>query len=142
MDRNFRDVSKNSEDEECAVCYDTLGDVKPLECGHRIHSLCLEKHFRAECPVCRTHQSRVAPKGKFPKSSPGRSIRYISSTAQEETIVISIKGAFSQKDKEIIEMILTKKHRGERLTKAQTQDYTSSMKRIGDFNVTKTDTIL
>lgn len=123
-------------DEECAICYEPLGDVKPLGCGHRIHTVCLEKHFKAECPVCRTGQTRVVPKGKVPKSSPGRSVRYISSTAHEEKIVIFSKRECSARDKDIIEDVLTKKHRGEIISKQQMNMYVKSMKLIGDFTVT------
>lgn len=120
--------------EECPVCYEDLKDVKPLDCGHKIHTTCLEKHFKAECPICRSSHRRIAPKGKAPKSSAGRSTRYISSTAKDEIIVIKAKNA-DEEDKKLIEYVLTKKHRGETLTSQENKQYKDAMIRVGNFKI-------
>lgn len=120
----------------CPVCYEHLIDgVEILECGHSIHITCLEKHFKAECPLCRKYQAKVRPKGKMPKSSPGRSTRYISSTAYDEIISILPKKECSIEDIRMIEDVLTKKHRGEKPGKRQNILYMDAMKRVGTFSV-------
>jgi hypothetical protein len=66
-------------------------------------------------------------------------MRYISPMAAEEKIIISVDPggtSSSPEDKRIVEMILTKKHRGEHLTKELSNQYVSAMKRIGSFRVT------
>jgi hypothetical protein len=120
----------------CPICYDPLVDVEALDCGHKIHTACLEKHFKAECPICRKKHTRVKPKGIPPKSSPGRSVRYVSPAASHEKVVISVKGLCSDSDRSTVETILTKKHRGEPISKHNNNIYTSAMKRIGDFSMT------
>jgi hypothetical protein len=40
---------------ECPICYESLENEKtPLNCGHWIHINCVKKHFRPECPLCRS----------------------------------------------------------------------------------------
>ena len=39
---------------DCPVCYEELENEKPQVCGHVIHLDCLKKHFKPECPLCRT----------------------------------------------------------------------------------------
>lgn len=48
-------VSVNIEKpDECPVCFESLENQKtPLICGHWVHLSCIEKHFKAECPICR-----------------------------------------------------------------------------------------
>ena len=40
----------------CIICTESLDDLDmPLkECGHWIHPACVKKHFKPECPICRT----------------------------------------------------------------------------------------
>jgi len=39
--------------EECAICFEKLGDVPAFPCGHYIHLDCIKKHFKPECVICR-----------------------------------------------------------------------------------------
>lgn len=40
---------------ECTICYDLpLKEEDILPCGHRVHISCVQKQFKAECPLCRT----------------------------------------------------------------------------------------
>lgn len=121
--------------EECPVCYEHLGDVEALECGHRIHVACLEKHFRAECPVCRTPQTKVKPKGKMPRSSAGRSVRYVNPASANEKITIIICGKYAEEDKKYVEDVLTRKHRGEVLNKHDNEAYFACMMRLSSFSI-------
>jgi len=41
----------NQIENECPICLDPTTDI--LECGHKIHVKCVEKHFIPECPQCR-----------------------------------------------------------------------------------------
>lgn len=39
---------------ECNICYDLpLKEEDILPCGHRVHISCVQKQFKAECPLCR-----------------------------------------------------------------------------------------
>ncbi len=97
----------------CPICYD-LVDGDPLECGHYFHLECLEGHFKAECPSCKTPHTLVIPCGTMP--SPDRSRSYIRSTAHNEKIIVKIKGPHTPEDKLRVESLLTFKHRGEKLS--------------------------
>ena len=45
---------KQDKPEDCIVCTEKLGEEeKVLECGHWVHILCIQKHFKPECPICR-----------------------------------------------------------------------------------------
>lgn len=135
---NFNDFAFEDEDlsSRCPVCYDPLLNVSALGCGHIIHMECLEKHFKAECPICRTSQTRIKPKGRAPKSSPGRSIRYVSPNSHEEKISIKTTGDSGEHDRTLIEEMLTKKHRGEKLSKENAQEYKDAIRRVGSFTMT------
>jgi gas vesicle protein len=40
--------------EECPVCFESLSNQKiPLECDHWVHSKCIKKSGKAQCPICR-----------------------------------------------------------------------------------------
>ncbi len=53
-------------DKECVVCLLNFDkDDGPLPCGHWIHLSCVEKHFKPECPVCRTPLN-IDVKGQLP----------------------------------------------------------------------------
>ncbi len=72
--------------EDCAVCYEPLGDTETMECGHRIHLKCLERHFKPECPVCKTPHTLVPPKGELPRNF--RPTRSINANASGEKIKV------------------------------------------------------
>lgn len=38
---------------ECCICYSVINEA-PQSCGHYTHINCLKKHFKPECPLCRT----------------------------------------------------------------------------------------
>ena len=40
--------------EDCAICFEKLDEEYALECGHWLHVSCVQKHFKPECPICRT----------------------------------------------------------------------------------------
>jgi hypothetical protein len=45
---------KQDKPEDCIVCTEKLGEEeKVLDCGHWVHLLCIQKHFKPECPICR-----------------------------------------------------------------------------------------
>lgn len=44
--------------DECAVCFEELSSNDVLECKHKIHSDCIIKSCKAECPICRQHLSK------------------------------------------------------------------------------------
>ena len=37
----------------CDICLEKNIE-KPLKCGHYVHLECAKKHFKPECPVCKT----------------------------------------------------------------------------------------
>lgn len=39
--------------ENCTICLELLNEDIPLDCGHWIHISCIQKQFKAECPLCR-----------------------------------------------------------------------------------------
>ncbi len=115
--------------ESCGVCFENLDDTKPLACGHRIHDKCLEKHFKPECPVCKRPQTRVIPRGITPRSSPGRTIRPTSPTSGQERVIIKTANGTPQ-DIAFVENILTRKHRGERLSPQENKLYVLTIHRL------------
>lgn len=52
-------------EEDCVICYEKLENVSPLSCGHIIHISCVKKHFKPECPLCRT-KLNIEVSGTFP----------------------------------------------------------------------------
>jgi hypothetical protein len=54
--------------EDCIICYDKLGQEKPLPCGHYTHMACLKKHFKPECVMCR-RPLNIKVTGQVPKSN-------------------------------------------------------------------------
>lgn len=52
-------------EEDCVICYEKLENVAPLSCGHIIHISCVKKHFKPECPLCRT-KLNIEVSGTFP----------------------------------------------------------------------------
>ena len=52
-------------EEDCIICYEKLENVSPLSCGHIIHISCVKKHFKPECPLCRT-KLNIQVSGTFP----------------------------------------------------------------------------
>lgn len=40
--------------EDCVVCYTEMKQTDILVCGHKVHISCVQKQFKAECPLCRT----------------------------------------------------------------------------------------
>jgi hypothetical protein len=53
--------------DDCAICYNKMTDVKPLECGHWIHLECVKKHFKPECPMCR-RKLNIQVTGSLPEA--------------------------------------------------------------------------
>lgn len=51
----FMQLSISEKSENCPICYEGLSaDIPPFSCGHTMHMACVQQHFRAECPMCRT----------------------------------------------------------------------------------------
>ena len=49
-----REFKGESKPDECIICLESLEKTNdPLECGHWIHTSCLIKWGKSECPVCR-----------------------------------------------------------------------------------------
>lgn len=46
--------SKFEKLDECCVCVEALTDEDYLSCGHWIHTSCVVKSGKQECPICRT----------------------------------------------------------------------------------------
>lgn len=46
-------------EENCCVCLENAYKNDALECGHLIHSKCLENWSKAECPVCRKELKHI-----------------------------------------------------------------------------------
>lgn len=56
--------------DECIICFDLpLKDQDILSCGHRIHISCVQKQFKAECPLCRASLD-IKVFGKKPQPDP------------------------------------------------------------------------
>jgi Ring finger domain len=53
--------------EDCIICTEKMEEERSLECGHWIHYSCIQKQFKAECPVCRK-SLKIEVKGKRPSS--------------------------------------------------------------------------
>lgn len=41
-------------EEQCILCLENMINETPLSCGHVFHINCIKKHFKPECPICRT----------------------------------------------------------------------------------------
>lgn len=39
---------------ECIICLEELKEKYALPCGHWLHMSCVQKHFKPECPICRS----------------------------------------------------------------------------------------
>lgn len=47
-------VYRQTKPSTCIICYEPLTDVlKPLICGHWIHTECIIQSGKAQCPICR-----------------------------------------------------------------------------------------
>src|SRR5271154_2255939 len=45
---------------ECVICLEIVEDPPKLNCSHRFHLECIQRHFKQECPLCRSpHQIKV-----------------------------------------------------------------------------------
>ncbi len=44
-------------EEQCILCLEKMINETPLNCGHVFHIDCIRKHFKPECPICRTEHS-------------------------------------------------------------------------------------
>lgn len=54
----FEKVKNKNDDNECCICKDEFeidSEVTTLECGHLLHSKCIEEwaKYQAKCPICR-----------------------------------------------------------------------------------------
>ena|SRR3989344_2387004 len=38
--------------QDCVICYEPT--VQKFACGHYCHKSCIQKHFKSECPICRS----------------------------------------------------------------------------------------
>lgn len=48
-------IPKLDKPSDCIICTESLNNVDaPLPCGHWLHLSCVKKHFKPECPICRT----------------------------------------------------------------------------------------
>jgi U3 small nucleolar ribonucleoprotein component len=52
--------------EECIICTEKLDDESSLSCGHWVHLHCVQKQFKAECPICR-HPLDIVVTGTLPQ---------------------------------------------------------------------------
>jgi hypothetical protein len=48
------EVFTQEKPDDCVICTEKMNENKPLHCGHWIHYGCVQKQFKAECPVCRS----------------------------------------------------------------------------------------
>ena len=98
----------------CPICIESIGTAPPLsKCGHRLHRQCLEKHFRQECPVCRTPQTDVQVRGARPRPSvEEEDIVEIPEVSPSDTLVdlenFPMTHEYSEEDKEFIQEILSR----------------------------------
>jgi len=44
-------------EEQCILCLENMINETPLSCGHVFHINCIKKHFKPECPICRTEHN-------------------------------------------------------------------------------------
>jgi len=69
---------KYSRPDDCLICYESLNEVRPLECGHWFHKKCVEKwndiskKSIALCPVCKSRVGRVTLSSDKVSSTPRR----------------------------------------------------------------------
>lgn len=55
--------------DDCVICTEKMNENNPLNCGHWIHYTCIQKQFKAECPVCRAPLD-INVKGSRPSAEP------------------------------------------------------------------------
>ena len=48
------EVFTQEKPDDCVICTEKMNENNPLHCGHWIHYKCVQKQFKAECPVCRS----------------------------------------------------------------------------------------
>jgi len=48
------EVFTQEKPDDCVICTEKMNENKPLHCGHWIHYGCVQKQFKAECPICRS----------------------------------------------------------------------------------------
>ena len=51
---------------DCPICFENILQSEITECGHHVHLECLEKQFKAECPLCRK-KLNIKVTGKRPE---------------------------------------------------------------------------
>jgi hypothetical protein len=54
VNTNLVKIKELEKPDDCSICLEKLGDEKSQSCGHYFHQECLVKHFKPECPLCRT----------------------------------------------------------------------------------------
>ncbi len=59
----FEKINNKNDEHECCICkdeFETDSKVVTLECGHLLHSQCIEEwaKYQAKCPICR-HELKV-----------------------------------------------------------------------------------
>ena len=52
---------------DCPICFENILPSEITECGHHVHLECLEKQFKAECPLCR-RKLNIKITGEKPKN--------------------------------------------------------------------------
>lgn len=58
--RDHKKLYKYNRPDDCLICYESLNEVRPLECGHWIHKKCVEKWNDINkknvvcCPLCKS----------------------------------------------------------------------------------------
>lgn len=48
------EVFTQEKPDDCVICTEKMNENNPLHCGHWIHYKCVQKQFKAECPICRS----------------------------------------------------------------------------------------
>ena len=70
--------------EDCIICYDGILRAEDiLPCGHRVHICCVQKQFKAECPLCR-HPLDMHVYGKRPEPNidPPEDLQFVQGDVQ------------------------------------------------------------
>jgi hypothetical protein len=136
--------------ELCGVCTDPLENTAPLPCSHRIHLACLEKHFKPECPICRTPQTVIIPKGippkqePFPPPAPRPTPACLYFRKRVVVVIYNLPirpNNFLEEDKEYVEQMLTMVYNKESITSADMRALSDASSRIGVFRTSVVDDV-
>jgi hypothetical protein len=89
---------KQDKPAECIICTDEMNENTPLECGHWIHIECVKKHFKPECPLCRTSLN-INVTGNIPINESLEELNQTNITIQIN--ITLIEGSESEQDDDI-----------------------------------------